>query len=33
MRQEEMLEEMAGEDTLKKPWNEGKTTRAAAVCN
>ena len=27
---EEMLIEMAGEDALKKPWNEGKTSRATA---
>jgi len=26
----EMLEEMAGDDTLKKPWNAGKTARATA---
>jgi hypothetical protein len=26
----EMLEEMAGAETLKKPWNEGKTARATA---
>ena len=27
---QEMLEEMAGEEQLKKPWNAGKAARAAA---